>query len=504
MTLLTLLRHRLRALWRVPFAGRRVVSLLIGVFVALYLGGGLVLLGLVFDDLVREAAPGADPLLIVARWLLPFAVAYAAVRVMTESGLGADPRPYRLLPIRRDALVAFLAVWALFSLWNVVPLAFLVTVCAEAALSGAMGTALRLGLAGLGVLGAVTYAVPVLRQALSDRPFMAAGLVLVAVGSVAVEAVDVVGGIASLLDVSGWLLGGVVQGRVLPGAVSLVLLGAVGYGYARWLRGAMVLDQGAQDAGRSGASNDWLDRLARRGPAWREAVLETRLLLRNSQTRFTIFNVLLLVGLIVGLGFVPIELRDLKDSTLNFINLTFFTGLFGTGGIAVWHGQNLFSYEGRCFEGSTARPATAGHRVAGKCLFLAGGVLICFLLPLPILLWLQSPFLVIHGAFFLYNVGVLVPAVVAGATFNRKALAISETTLAQTNFSGVRAAVVLPLFGLPMIPILLFDSVLLRFGTIAALGAVSALAYPLWRRGLVPLYRRNRYAMMRGFRSSHS
>ena len=67
----------------------------------LYLGGGLVLLGIVFDDLVREVAPGADPLLVASRGLLPFALAYAAVRVFVESGVGADLRPYLPLPVRR-------------------------------------------------------------------------------------------------------------------------------------------------------------------------------------------------------------------------------------------------------------------------------------------------------------------------------------------------------------------------------------------------------------------
>ena len=63
MSLWTFLRQRLRAYRRVPFFGRRALSLLLGGFLALYLGGGLVLLGVVFDDLVREVAPSADPLL---------------------------------------------------------------------------------------------------------------------------------------------------------------------------------------------------------------------------------------------------------------------------------------------------------------------------------------------------------------------------------------------------------------------------------------------------------
>lgn len=45
----------------------------------------------------------------------------------------------------------------MFILRNAVPSAFTVTVCMEAVLGGAFGTALRLGLVSVGVLTAVTY-----------------------------------------------------------------------------------------------------------------------------------------------------------------------------------------------------------------------------------------------------------------------------------------------------------------------------------------------------------
>ena len=95
MTLLSLLYHRLQAAVRAPFVERRALSLILGGFMALYLGGGLVLFGLFFDDLVRNVAPGRDPLLVASRGLLPLGLLYAAVRVFTESGLGADVRPRR-------------------------------------------------------------------------------------------------------------------------------------------------------------------------------------------------------------------------------------------------------------------------------------------------------------------------------------------------------------------------------------------------------------------------
>lgn len=485
-----------------PFLGRRLVSLLVGAVIVLYFGGGLVLAGVFFDDLMREVAPSADPLLVAARGLLPFGLGYAALRVVMESGLGVDPRPYRALPVRRSSLVGLLSVFALLSLWNAVPLTFVGAVCVEMTLNGAGGAALRFGLASFGVLAAITYAAPMLRWVVSGRPLLAVGAVGLLVGAVGIEAVDLGGSLVSLVDVSGWLFGGVVKGQVLPTSVAVFsLVGLVG-GYTRWLRRAMVVDR-AQRRASSGGSSAWLDRLARRGPAWREAVLETRLLWRNPQTRMSLFTTALLPVIVTVFAFIPMELADFRTmSGVQLLNATLLPGLFATGAAAIYYGQNLFSYEGEGIEASMARPVSARHRVRGKLLFLEAGTLACFLVPLPFLILRQHPFLIVHTSFFLYNAGIVAPVMIAGATFNRKALAIDERSFSQTNFSGGRTALLVPSVGIPFLFLFSFDRLAFQFGGFGAIGLLSLLALPLWLHGLTALYEYNRYAMIRGFRAS--
>jgi hypothetical protein len=264
----------------------------------------------------------------------------------------------------------------------------------------------------------------------------------------------------------------------------------------------MVVDHSSPRASSDGSS-EWLDRLARRGPVWREAVLEARLLLRNAQTRWTFFTALFFVLVISGFSVSPIEVADLRAAPpMELINMTVFPGLFATGVFAIYHGQNLFSYEGTGVEACVARPVSARHRMGGKLLFLEVGTLFCFLIPLPTLLLSQNPFLIVHTTFFLYNAGVVVPAMIAGATFNRKALEIDQRSFIQTNFSGGRVAVTFPLFVVPFLFLFSFDRLVLQFGGVAALGLLSLLALPVWLRGLTRLYDYNRHAMLRGFRAS--
>lgn len=287
MSLWSLLRHRLRAAVRAPFVGRRALSLILAGFVALYLGGGLVLLGILFDDLVREAAPGTDPLRVASRWLLPLALLYAALRVVVESGLGIDVRPYLALPTRWSVVAGLGAVVALVSLWNAVPMAFVATVGVEAAVDGAPGPAVRFGLVGMAGLAMVTFAVPVLRRGVTTRPLLAAAGGLLVVASAGVEWINVWGGVGSLLDVSGWLFGGAVAGRGLPVLGTIVTVGGAGGGYVRWLRREMDLDRRASSTASTRRTGEGLGGVATYGPGVREAVLKLRLILRNSKPRFS-------------------------------------------------------------------------------------------------------------------------------------------------------------------------------------------------------------------------
>ncbi len=505
MSLWSLLRHRLQAAVRAPFVGRQALSLVFGGLMALYLGGGLVLLGLAFDDLVRAAAPSANPLLVASRGALPARVVYAVLRVFVESGLGVDPRPYLPLPLRRSTLLGGIAVLALVSAWNAVPLAFVLTVGVEAAMNGATAEALRFGGVCLGVLAAVTCAVPMLRRFVSVRPLLAVGGGLLVVGSAGLEWVNGAGGVVSLLDVSGWLLGGAVAGRALPTIGTVVLLGGMGAVYVRWLRKAMAVDVWGQKGTSSRQRSDRLDTFARYGPAVQEAVLELRLVLRNAMPRFSLFGTFFIAGAAALLGYFVdgwVEVRKLLSGT-QIINTIMWQGVFGTGAFVILYGGNFFSWEAGHFEATMARPISARHRIDGKLLLSAASVVACFLLAAPVFVATGSPAWAFHTSFALYNLGVLVPAMTAAATFNRTALEPNEQIwLGETNFSGGRVAFGIPVLGLPFAVLGLTNDLTFGLALLGGIGGISALALPLWRRGLVALYRRNRHAMARGFRAS--
>lgn len=498
MSFWSLTRHRIKSYWRVPFLRRRLSSLLVTSLFSLYVGGVLVFGGIFLDDIIRAILPEAAPLRVAARGLLPLGIGYALLRMVLESELGVNPRPYQTLPLRHVSLVGILMVFPLFSLWNMVPLAFVGAVCIDAVLGGTGIEALRFGLACVGMLTGITYVVPMGRSLASDRLLGVAGGL--AVFAVCVEAVYVGTGVASLMNLSGWLLTGIVRGRALPVATASVFLTGIIVGYVRWLRGAITLDQARRSSSQSRGKMA-LDRHLWREPIPREAALELWLILRNSRPRFIVLASLFPSLMIAALGGSGAgnwsALLELPNPYIWSL------GLAGTGTIVLAYGISMFSWEGSALEGMCVRPVTIESRIKGKLLLLALSAVLCFLIPLPFLVVGGSiPLLLLQSAFLLYNIGVLSPVVTAGAAFNRTAVDPDGEAFGQTNYSGVRTIIILPFFFFPLLPSLFFNELIPLFAVVAATGALSVLAMPLWMRGLTALYESNRYEMIRGFRVS--
>ena len=207
------------------------------------------------------------------------------------------------------------------------------------------------------------------------------------------------------------------------------------------------------------------------------------------------------MGALAIVGYVTDSVAELSSGLIHLPVV----GLFGTGLHIIQGGPNLFSYEGEQLDAIQSRPVSIQDRMQGRWLFLALGALVPFALPLPVMLWTWSPFVIFHTAFFLYNVGVVAPLMLAASAFNRRPVDANQHSMATSPGTAVvRAVFMLPVLGLPVLLLFLLDDLVLSLGLIGGLGLLSAAAAPLWRRALVALYRRNRYAMMRGFRASRS
>jgi hypothetical protein len=495
LSLWTLFRHRLTAYWRTPVLGRRLVSFLLSTVLRLSLAVPLAVVGVFFDDIVGHLAPNARPLLVAARGILPVALSYGGSRMVIDSGLAVAPRPYQALPISRSAIVRLLSVFALLSLWNVVPMAFVVPVCIDAAAGGDVGAALRFGLACVGVLAAVTYGVPMLRKAMAARPLTAMSAVFLAGGGSGLASLFGIDLFGLLLSSSEQLFAGIVRGNVLPVTAGVGGLAGVVLGHMRWLKGMMAVDRRADaplSLGRLGSLNF----RARRRPAVQEALLVLRLLTRNSLPRFTLLWVYPLY-----LSMVALSVATDRNPVADFGGQSLATWAIGTGMFSIFVAQQLFNYLGPYFQGLATRPIPVRTRVKGHLLFFVGGATLLFLIPLPAAIW-EPSFLLVHTAFFLYNVGITTPVLLAAAPFAREAFPPHRWTTSGVDFSGTRFVLYLGVTAGAFLPLLLLDDPVHQLYVIGGIGLAACTAMPLWIRGLTALYRRNRYPMLEGFQAS--
>lgn len=507
MSVWRLFRHYILSQRRSVDDNRRLLSLLIRGFVFLYAALVLAVVGLSFDEIARKITSTSRPLILASHALIPFGLMYGAVQVGVRSGLRIDPRPYENLPIRKRTLITLLASLEIFSWWNALPLVFFCAVSAGVAWTGPVAEAARFGVASAGVLVTITYAVPVARRALAGRFGLAVLVIVAAVGIGATEVAGTLGRFIALSDVSGWMLGGVVQGHVAPSLVAAGIAGVSILGYVAWLNRVVFSEEERRVSSSRQSVGVFVARGFRRRPVVREALLEALLVLRNSQPRTLMAWSLVVPGVFCIAGLTadaPAQLSGLYTPTLTFV------GPITSGVFALGYCANLFSWEGSYFDATMAWPVTGQHRMEGKLLFLGGVTTTWFLVPVPFL-WPTS-FLMGHPpntlfvllAFYLYNLGVTLPMLVAGASFNRTSAPLHDQTGAQLDVSGFRSLFFLFVFAIPVLIVFFVQDPLTGLSVIAGLGVSSLAAFPVWRRGLRRLYHRNRHSMAQGFRSSRS
>jgi hypothetical protein len=110
------------------------------------------------------------------------------------------------------------------------------------------------------------------------------------------------------------------------------------------------------------------------------------------------------------------------------------------------------------------------------------------------------------GAFFLYNVGVVAPALLGVGVWGRRAVQLHQGAFfnyqgnTSSHFLG-SAVVLLPVMGLPFGVGFAIGPTPMLWG-VAGLGLLGLVAVPLWTRWIGELLQRRRHVMAAGFRNT--
>ena len=495
-----LVAHLVKQLWRSVSFWKQIGIRLVQVFFSAYVAVGLVAAGFVLPILLGDVFPEQDPLALINRYLMAGVAVLLAMRAVLQKMPGSRMRPYLTLPIRWRTLTRLAQVDAAISVFNVLPLCFLLPLWGRLFYDRPSAGWEWLG--GVLLLVAATHFLHLIVQLQFEnapgRTLSVGGALALAAGADAftagvVESASAVLGQA-LAGGSLWAVGG------CAGAVVATAFASQG-ALRRQLR---IIAAGETDSRpQRQAGGDTFSALARRvaerlpravlpSEAIPAFVLQARITARAKRARQMTYAGLLFVAYGAALPVLS------SPGTIGNGNLIFV--LIGVSGLGLNVGQYAFAWHGQSFDRLLSAPLEDTLVVAllryVQITCLLGTVV---LLPTYAVLWPDG--LPLLGAVVLYVTGVFAPMTVAMSTLSREALDLNTSSAFNMQGASFSLAIAALVLFLPLIAVVLLPATL-QVSVLSAAGLLGIVGDAFWRRALRTLFDWARFPMAAGFRST--
>ena len=502
MTYFRLLQHHLYRLFRSFTSGRKLVERLLVAFVSVYVGIGLLALGLALPDLVAEQGD-ADPARLVHEYTLYGILALLGARLLSQKMPSGRVRPYTTLPLDRRVLVRFIHADAATSVFTVLPFVFLAPFAVR------MGAAEMIAypwvwFGGLTLVVATTHFLHIALRLHAERLWNTGLLALGGAGLVLVA--DVWGGIRVMAPVSEALFGALSRGSVVAFLGCLAATAASAALATRSLhnriRASADAPASAPAQQSTGLANSFQS-LLRRFPDFvvPAAIIPLMLVDLQMAQRAKRARQTILFGLGFGVYcvlYLWIWMTDPGPSFLQSVTQT----IFAISAIAMptfTHAGNSIAWSGAYFDRLLTTSAEQ-HLIRTKlrvAQMLTVTSIILFVPPICLLVPNGVP-LALSAA--LFALGVLTPCTLLTSTLGREPINLNESQV--SNFQGMNVWLFVAGFAVPLlvVPFLFipspWDSILM-----SVIGIVGLLADPLWIRWTTTAFYQQRPSIAEGFRA---
>ncbi len=491
MVLKWFISHQIKETTRSSFWQKQIaMNIIMGLLLLLMLSY-LVMLGLFIDKLFEAAAPDEDPVLVFNRIVLYYFGVEFLMRFMVQSLPVLNLEAYLVLPIRKSALVHYVASKSIFNIGNFlswlvfIPFAFKIIVPAYST-----ATALVWILAMILMVFANNFLATYVKRQLAHKAWVVVIFIVGLIGLLALDGLKVF----SLSALSESLMMGIMKNPIMLAIplAGMILAYMVNYFF---LKGRLYPDEVNIRKTATAGSVGEMRYLKSKGIIGHLISLDIRLLWRHKRTRATFY--MSPVFLLYGLMLYQKENLAAPGAALVFI------GIFMTGGIMISYLNYCFSYESGHFDNILANYTDFKQYIRAKYLLAVTMSGICYVLTIPYVLYGYN-ILLINTATFLYNIGFLPFVMIFVSTFSTKSMDLSRS--ASFNYQGMGAAQwlsMIPGFIFPVLVFLPFKYYKvpeLGYAMIALIG-VSGLLLNKTLMGIVTKqFMKNRYAMAKGFR----
>lgn len=462
-------------------------------FMALYFTAVFFILGVGLYPMLRELFPDREPLEVVNQLLLLWLALELLVRFMLQTLPVLTIKPLLVAPIKKRKVVNYVLLKSLFSFFNflpllvIIPFGIFVIYETELPFINILGWIVAVYALDL----TVNYANFLLKKKFADDlkallPYLLAVLILAVLEYFNVfSATEAFGDIMNYVVLHPWL-------AVIPAAIA--------YAFYKWnqyiLESRFYLDESLKGKVQEANSRDfgWTRRFGDIAPFLQ---LDLKLIWRNKRPRTAIFISLLIMG--YGMIFYPQEVYQ------NMPAIYVFIGIFMTGIFMINFGQFIPAWDASYYSMMMSQNIPLKKYLSSKAGLITFSIVVLTLLTTPYV-YFGWKILAVNFACAVYNIGVNVPVLLFAGSFNRKRIDLEKSPF--MNYQGTGAAQWLVGLPLMLVPILLFwvSYKLLNFEAGVALIAVLGLVGILFRSAMMNVieqaYRRNKYAMINGFKQT--
>ena len=487
----TFIKHELKAFWRSKNTGKSVAIRIVMAILILYLFINVLVAGIFLDLALDKMFPDDDLVKSFCRIILIYFLFDLLMRLQLQELPTLRVQPYLHLPIKRNTLVRYLAITAVFSVFNLWPfvlfLPFVFKVVA-ADLGAIVALAFVLAITGLTILNNYLALYIKRRSNLNGWLFLIVAAVLILITTA-----DFKWHLYSLHNISYLFFGRLLHTPAL--AIIPLALGLVMYYFNfLYLKQNLYLEELTAHKVKSYKSSTDIPFLNRFGRVGDLAANEIKLILRNKRPRS---------ALIMGLFFMFYGLIFYTNAAYGE-GFKIFVGMFMTGIFIISYGQFMFSWQGSHFDGLLVSKISYSDFVKAKYLIFTVISTIAFLLTTPYV-YFGWKVLLIHFIMYLWNIGINTTIVLFFANRNFKRIDLSKG--ASFNWEGVGATQLLISFPLLITPYIFYGpfAIFKHGDTGLAILAIIAVIFILtrnyWIKQLEADFYSKRYQIAEGFRN---
>jgi hypothetical protein len=488
--LFTFLSHQWTGFLRSSGKGTSIaVQIFLGIMV-IWLLASATFIGMALEEVLPRLVPAVDPMVTFNGLILYYFAVDFLMRLQLQELPTLSIVPYLHLNIRKNKLVNFLNIRALFSAFNLIPIVLFFPYCLLSISEDygpATGSMYALSIFSLTLFNNY-LALYVKRLSMVNMTFVFALLILL-FSLAALEYYQVF----SIAALSNYVFQ-FVAAQPAIGIIFPILAIAMFSWNARYLKNHLYIQELSTGEKRKTATDyPFLDRFGEVGTL---AAMEIKLILRNKRSKSTVSKGLIFI-------FYGLLFYNGKRLENDEFGIMLFAAIFMTGNMVLLYGQFMFGWQSAEFDGLMASKINLKTFIQSKFLLftLSSTVLTIVVSLYGLISW---KIVVIQIAAYLYSIGVGSVMVLYAATRNYKYIDLSiGSSFSWQGVGSTSMILAIPVLLLPYLvymPLWHFGNPYLGTAGIAALGLAGILTRSFWVDFLVEALKKRKYRIAEGFR----